>query len=168
MHGRVIRVSYPVGYIRDNPDVILRRQAVVSWPAIANQMVDLHAWYDDPAVWLYLCLIAMHSGRRAAILSPLYTETRRQTREPRLNRPPLEPIVANNPFDLLCVDLLKLPTTMNCHKYLLVCVDHFSKYAIAEPLRTKSAEEVARAILDRVVLIHGAPKKIHSDKGKSS
>jgi len=80
IHGRTIRVSYPEGYQRDNPNANLRRLTVVSWMGIANLMVDLHAWYDDHAVWLYLCLIAMHSGRRAAILSPLYTETIRRAR----------------------------------------------------------------------------------------
>jgi hypothetical protein len=81
MHGRIIRVSYPDGYQRDNPNANLRHRTIVEWSAIANLMVDLHAWYDDHAVWLYMCLIAMHSGRRAAILSPLYTETMRQARE---------------------------------------------------------------------------------------
>jgi len=69
-----LRVSYPIGYQRDNPNATLRRLTQIAWPAIANLMVDLHAWYDDHAVWLYMCLIAARSGRRAAILSPLYTE----------------------------------------------------------------------------------------------
>jgi len=66
----------------------------------------------------------------------------------------------------LCLDILQLPRTANNNRYLLVCVDHFSKYAIVEPLKRKSAEEVATGLLNRVVLIHGAPKKIYSDKGK--
>ena len=88
------------------------------------------------------------------------------TREPRLNLPPLQPIVAEAPFDLLCLDILKLGVTTEGNRYVLVCVDHFSKFLIVEPLKTKSAEEVAKAILNKVVLIHGAPRKIHSDKGK--
>jgi hypothetical protein len=80
MHGRVIRVSYPIGYQMDNPNATLRQRTVIYWPAIAELMVDLHSWYDDRAVWLYMCLIAMHSGRRAAIISPFYTEIWRQTR----------------------------------------------------------------------------------------
>ena len=54
MLGRTIRVSYPVGYQINNPNATLRQRTVIYWPAIANLMVDLHAWYDDRAVWLYV------------------------------------------------------------------------------------------------------------------
>jgi transposase InsO family protein len=88
------------------------------------------------------------------------------TREPRLNIPPLQPIVAEAPFDLVCMDILQLGLTLKGHKYLFVCVDQFSKFVIAEPLQTKTAEEVATALLNRLILVHGAPRRLHSDKGK--
>ena len=88
------------------------------------------------------------------------------TREPRLNLPPLQPIIAEAPFDLLCLDILQLGPTPKGNKYLLVMVDHFSKLLIAEPLKSKSAEEVVTALLDRVVLVHGVPRRIHSNKGR--
>ena len=64
------------------------------------------------------------------------------TREPRLNLPPLLPIVASAPFDLVCMDILQLGLTPRGKKYLLVCVDHFSKFLVAEPLATKSAKKL--------------------------
>ena len=76
------------------------------------------------------------------------------------------PIVAAAPFELVCMDILQLGMTPRGKKYLLVCVDHFSKFVVAEPLVSKSAEEVATVLLNRLVLVHGAPQRIHSDMGR--
>jgi len=64
------------------------------------------------------------------------------------------------------MDVLKLGLTSSGNRYLLVIIDHFSKWIVLEPLPTKSAEDVARVFLDRLVLVHGAPSRIHSDKGR--
>jgi transposase InsO family protein len=50
------------------------------------------------------------------------------------------------------------------HKYILTVIDVFSKRAWAEPLKTKTGVEVAKA-LDRV-LLDAAPKTLQTDKGK--
>ena len=88
------------------------------------------------------------------------------TREPRRNLPPLHPIETSRPFELVCMDVLKLGLTSSGNRYLLVIIDHFSKWVVLEPLPTKTQEDVARVILERLILVHGAPTRIHSDKGK--
>uniref|UniRef100_A0A914E400 RNA-directed DNA polymerase n=1 Tax=Acrobeloides nanus TaxID=290746 RepID=A0A914E400_9BILA len=96
-----------------------------------------------------------------ALACPVCTFTRR----PRKNTPPLLPVVAAFPFDLVCLDILKMGMTTRGNKYALVMVDHFTKYLIAIPLLDKSSESVARAIVENLILTHGSPKKLHSDKG---
>jgi len=63
------------------------------------------------------------------------------------------------------MDVLKLGPTTKGNKYALVIIDHFTKWLIAKPMKSKSAEDIGRAFVNRVVLFHGAPQKIHSDKG---
>ena len=43
---------------------------------------------------------------------------------------------------LVAMDLLQLPRTDRGYQYVLVCIDAFSRFAIASPLRTKAAKEV--------------------------
>jgi len=87
------------------------------------------------------------------------------TRDPRLNKPPLYPIVASYNFELVCMDTIKLGPTKSGNLHALVVIDHFTKWLIVEPLKSKSSEDIARAFVDRVVLVHGVPQRIHSDQG---
>ena len=45
--------------------------------------------------------------------------------------------VLAQPWDLVVIDLLTLPLTENGNIYLLVAVDHFSKFSILVPLQDK-------------------------------
>ena len=51
------------------------------------------------------------------------------------------------------------------YKYLLTVIDCFSKYAWAEPLKNKTAEEVTGA-MERILKDNKSPKNIQSDLGK--
>ncbi|KAF7633138.1 hypothetical protein Mgra_00007501 [Meloidogyne graminicola] len=42
----------------------------------------------------------------------------------------------------------------------------FFKWTVAEPIPNKTAETIARVFVENVILIYGAPKRIHSDRGK--
>ncbi|CAF3595158.1 unnamed protein product [Rotaria socialis] len=80
--------------------------------------------------------------------------------------PPTIKIQSDYPFQLVVVDLLQLPT-YNSFQYVLTCVDHFSKYVAAWPLKNKSSEAVADAfekhILSQFVLV---PRRCLADNGK--
>ncbi len=45
--------------------------------------------------------------------------------------------IPTEPRHTLAVDLLKLPTTEEGHTYLLVAIDHFSRYSILVPLKQR-------------------------------
>lgn len=51
------------------------------------------------------------------------------------------------------------------HKYLLTVIDVFSKYALAEPIKSKSANDVADA-MTRIVEQGCMPRKFQTDNGK--
>ena len=73
--------------------------------------------------------------------------------------------IPHAPWDSLSVDVLKLPLTENGFKYLLVCIDSFSRFCILVPLKDKSARSVARALIDEVICRYSSPKVLLSDNG---
>ena len=50
------------------------------------------------------------------------------------------------------------------YKYILVCIDIFSRYARAQPCKTKSGDEVSSAMLK--MLKSNQPRRIQTDRGK--
>ncbi len=70
------------------------------------------------------------------------------------------------PWDTIAVDLLKLPITRCGNQYLFVATDNFSRFSVLVPLPDKSAQIVARALLDNVICLFTTPKVLLSDNGK--
>ena len=72
------------------------------------------------------------------------------------NRGELQPIpVEPKPFHRLGVDLVgPLPETKDGYKYFITAVDAYTKWVESEPLKTKSAVEVAK-FLNHVICRHG-------------
>ncbi len=73
--------------------------------------------------------------------------------------------IPTEPWETLAIDLLKLPLTTEGHKYLLVCIDHFSRFSILVPLKDKQAKTVARALIDEVFCKFNTPTTLLSDNG---
>ena len=69
------------------------------------------------------------------------------------------------PWETLAIDLLKLPLTENQFQYLMVCIDHFSRFCILVPLKDKSAKSVAKALIDEVFCKYNTPRHLLSDNG---
>ena len=70
----------------------------------------------------------------------------------------------NRPFDTVTMDLYgELPTSKEGYKYILVIVDHFTKWPEAIPLKSKTAEEIADAINKELIAKHSVPRKVVSD-----
>ncbi len=67
--------------------------------------------------------------------------------------------------DTLAVDLLKLPMATEGHQYLLVAISHFSCYSILIPLKNKTAQTVATALIDEAFCKFNTPKVLLSDNG---
>ncbi len=58
--------------------------------------------------------------------------------------------IPTEPWDTIVIDLLTLPLTTEGHKYLLVAIDHISRFSIIIPLKDKQATSVTRALIDDV------------------
>lgn len=60
-----------------------------------------------------------------------------------------------------------LPSTSAGYRWIVTAVDHLTRYAETAPVRSGCAEEVARFFLQNVILRHGAPRVLLSDRGKT-
>ena len=50
-------------------------------------------------------------------------------------------------------------------KYILTCIDSFSRFGICLPLPDKSMHTVARSFVDNVLTVFGTPVECYSDRG---
>ena len=77
-------------------------------------------------------------------------------------------IIIENPFDKVGIDLLgPFPETKFGMKYIMVVVDYFTKWVETKALESAKALDVANAFVQTVILRHGAPESILSDRGKA-
>ena len=79
--------------------------------------------------------------------------------------PILQYPVPVQPWHTVSLDLLKLPRTNSGCNYLLVVVDHFSRFVVLVPLQEKSATSVARAFISNVICPFTTPEVILTDNG---
>jgi transposase InsO family protein len=79
---------------------------------------------------------------------------------------PLQPIITTVPMELLTIDFVKLERGTGGNQYILVLVDHFSRFAQAYATRNKSSATVAKKLYNDFVLRFGLPARILSDQGR--
>lgn len=78
---------------------------------------------------------------------------------------PIPPAV--EPFHRIGIDLLgRFPNSNAGNKWIIVCTDYLSRYAVTKALKTAEAPEVAKFLVEEVLLKHGAPRVIITDRGK--
>lgn len=72
------------------------------------------------------------------------------------------------PFESVGIDLYgPLPSTQCGYRWIVTAVDHLTRYAETAPIRSGTAAEVAEFILHNIILRHGAPRVLLSDRGRA-
>ena len=69
------------------------------------------------------------------------------------------------PWDIVSIDLLQLPRSQHGSHYLLVCIDHFSRYVVLAPIKTKTATSIAQALVTHLFCPYSTPRVLLSDNG---
>lgn len=93
-----------------------------------------------------------------------------QRRKPGPCRPsaPMQPLPCpSRPFDRIGIDLYgPLPYTAAGNRWVIVAIDHLTRYAETAALPSATSRDVASFLLRRFVLRHGAPRELLSDRGR--
>ncbi len=92
-----------------------------------------------------------------------------EKKEPRRGKSGLlEPLpIPARPFERVGMDLMgPFHPTDRGNRWILVMVDYLSKWPIAVALPDKKADTVAKAFVEHLVCVHGAPECLLSDQGK--
>ena len=90
-----------------------------------------------------------------------------QKRAPRSGEAPLEAIRKTiHPFRHVGIDVMGLlPRTMSENRYIVIAVDHFTKWTEARALKSNDAQSIASFFYDDVICRHGIPTILTSDRG---
>ena len=79
-----------------------------------------------------------------------------------------KPILASQPNERFAIDLIDMQryaSKNRGYKYILTCIDHFSRYVWARPLKNKTANDVSLALEDICQKAGVYPKIIQKDNG---
>ncbi len=79
--------------------------------------------------------------------------------------PILEYPLPAEPFDVVGIDLLQLPSSIQGSTYVLVCDDNFCRFTVLAPLPNKSATTVAYALVSHLICPYTTPRVFLSDNG---
>ena len=80
---------------------------------------------------------------------------------------PLQPILVTQPMELVHMDYLSLEPSKGNIENVLVITDHFTRYALAYPSKTQTAQATARILWDNFICHYGFPEKFISDQGRN-
>jgi hypothetical protein len=121
------------------PKVFQRIRCKYYWPSMKD---DIHKWCQQ----CELC-----AARK---------------RPRRYEKAPLCPIKAKGPFERIAMDVLgPLPKTLSGNRYILVCVDLFTKWVEAFAMPDQTADTIARLLVEEIIIRYGPPSEVLTDRG---
>ena len=80
---------------------------------------------------------------------------------------PLQPIVVSQPLELVHLDFLSIEPSKGNIENVLVITDHFTRYALAFPSKTQTAQATAKILWNNFIVHYGFPEKFLSDQGRN-
>ena len=89
------------------------------------------------------------------------------TKSPPNQPAPLQPVIASRPWELVAVDILKVPMSPQGNQYILVAQDYFSKWPFAQGMPDQKVDRIIRILRDQVFTLVGPPERLHSDQGRN-
>ena len=78
---------------------------------------------------------------------------------------PLQPIISTAPFQLVSMDFVHLEPSSGGYQYILVIMDHYTRFAQAYATRDKSAKTAADKLYNDFIMRFGFPETTHHDQG---
>ena len=76
-------------------------------------------------------------------------------------------IYVTQPLELVHMDYLSLEPPKDNIENVLVITDHLTRYALAYPSKTQTAQATARILWDNFICHYGFPEKFISDQGRN-
>ena len=88
------------------------------------------------------------------------------SKPPMPSRAPLTNLPIGRPWQMVAIDIVQVPVSINNNKYLLVIQDYFTKWADAIPLQNQRAVTISSEMV-KVFCTYGIPNIVHSDQGQN-